>query len=429
MKKIISLITLFSAAALLLISFISFSSPQEVKAQNIDSLKSVVSTGFSFKKDLRQGDTDTDVRELQRVLNAGSGTVVSNNGVGSHGQESTYFGSLTKAAVIKFQEKYRSDILTPNGLITGTGFVGQSTRAKLNLLIGASSSITTTSNSNNNISMTVCQFIDLLANLGVISSTKASSAKSANNCDTAIDTTWLDSPVSTSTATTTATSTINSFQIFYNNLYYSNSDNGVLTSNSNDSDSMDIWDSIASTSYSTIDDWWTSAISTSSSGVSSSTTYTFTATSTSSSTDSYMTIDPDDPIVDEAKSLDQVQIQSDFLSCGYPFQNGAFVVISRRDQMLGKYLWIMGKSQLVDNLGGALIGNITGGGDGDSEDATFEPPLSVPEKGMILYLILGEKADCTAYGEMETILRAYLTFQDEDWVKEQEGMSTSTDSF
>jgi len=45
------------------------------------------------------------------------------------------FLTLTKEAVIRFQEKYRQDILEPLGLEHGTGYVGPKTREKINQLI------------------------------------------------------------------------------------------------------------------------------------------------------------------------------------------------------------------------------------------------------------------------------------------------------
>ncbi len=45
------------------------------------------------------------------------------------------FGPLTSFAVIRFQEKYASEILTPIGLSGGTGYVGIQTRTKINQLL------------------------------------------------------------------------------------------------------------------------------------------------------------------------------------------------------------------------------------------------------------------------------------------------------
>ncbi|MBI3638570.1 hypothetical protein HY227_02395 [Candidatus Wolfebacteria bacterium] len=46
------------------------------------------------------------------------------------------YDEMTASTVVEFQEKYREEILTPVGLQHGTGYVGKSTRAKLNKLYG-----------------------------------------------------------------------------------------------------------------------------------------------------------------------------------------------------------------------------------------------------------------------------------------------------
>ena len=93
---------------------------------------------FSWNSNLKAGSSGNDVLRLQQFLNSDADTTIALSGVGSSGAETTTFGSLTKNAVIKFQNKYSAEILAPNGLSSGTGIVGVSTRAKLNALCGAS---------------------------------------------------------------------------------------------------------------------------------------------------------------------------------------------------------------------------------------------------------------------------------------------------
>ncbi len=89
----------------------------------------VQETSPLFQSDLQQESRGEEVRELQNCLAQFSDIYPS-------GKVTGYFGPETKAAVIKFQEKYAEDILAPWGFSRGTGLVSRTTRKKLNEICG-----------------------------------------------------------------------------------------------------------------------------------------------------------------------------------------------------------------------------------------------------------------------------------------------------
>jgi peptidoglycan hydrolase-like protein with peptidoglycan-binding domain len=82
----------------------------------------IPTTRVTFTRDLRVGSSGADVKKLQQVLN-NSGYIISTTGVGSKGNEGTYFGAKTSAALLKFQQA--------RGL-PAVGWVGPKTRVFLN---------------------------------------------------------------------------------------------------------------------------------------------------------------------------------------------------------------------------------------------------------------------------------------------------------
>lgn len=96
------------------------------------SLSGQRSTCGAFFTNLSFGMSDNaQVRCLQEFLkNQGSA-------IYPEGLMTGNFGPLTKAAVVRFQERYATEILSPLELSEGTGFFGSSSRAKANALLGS----------------------------------------------------------------------------------------------------------------------------------------------------------------------------------------------------------------------------------------------------------------------------------------------------
>lgn len=91
-----------------------------------------------FNKNLKFGDgtgeaaaKEDEVRNLQVALEKDGFEVNDDEQKGG-----ASFEESTASAVVGFQQKYKDEVLTPWGLKNGTGYVGKSTRAKLNKLYG-----------------------------------------------------------------------------------------------------------------------------------------------------------------------------------------------------------------------------------------------------------------------------------------------------
>jgi len=83
-----------------------------------------------FTATLKYGDTNNEVKCLQLFLKSQGASIY------PEGKVTGYFGSLTKNAVMRFQEKYVQEILTPAGFTKPTGIVGKYTNAKIRQILG-----------------------------------------------------------------------------------------------------------------------------------------------------------------------------------------------------------------------------------------------------------------------------------------------------
>lgn len=128
-----------------LFSFGAYAQAQRSTAELLEAISELLLTAAALKEDLARiegnvlfptdlqlGDAGIDVFLLQQLLNTNPITQVAQTGPGSPGVETLLFDTNTYEAVVRYQELYRDEILTPEGLSKGTGYVGPSTRAHLN---------------------------------------------------------------------------------------------------------------------------------------------------------------------------------------------------------------------------------------------------------------------------------------------------------
>ena len=86
----------------------------------LSSAQGTATASYNFTRDLTLGSKGDDVKALQQFLNA-NGYAVASSGAGSAGNETTYFGSLTRTALGKYQAAV--------GISPTAGYFGPKTRA------------------------------------------------------------------------------------------------------------------------------------------------------------------------------------------------------------------------------------------------------------------------------------------------------------
>lgn len=106
------------------LNFNLFSShKQELCQYTQTGVQTTPSSKFTFARNLTTGMNGEDVLALQKLLNT-KGFTIAQNGAGSPGNETNFFGSLTKAALAKFQ--------AANSISPAIGYFGPITRAFVN---------------------------------------------------------------------------------------------------------------------------------------------------------------------------------------------------------------------------------------------------------------------------------------------------------
>jgi len=103
---------------------------EETEEPAIGSDVPVECEGVELNRSLSVGMEGQDVKCLQVMLNQDLDEPLADSGPGSPGNETSYFGSITEAGVVRFQERHQARVLAPIGLSGGTGYFGQRTRLR-----------------------------------------------------------------------------------------------------------------------------------------------------------------------------------------------------------------------------------------------------------------------------------------------------------
>lgn len=96
------------------------------RAQLIEIISNLImqlQSNYQFENNFSLGSEGQDIKELQKILNEDPETQVASSGNGSSGNETEYFGNLTKNALIKYQNKHS---------LTASGVLDEETRFYLN---------------------------------------------------------------------------------------------------------------------------------------------------------------------------------------------------------------------------------------------------------------------------------------------------------
>lgn len=97
-------------------------------AWNANEWKAPPPSGITLSQNYRAGDRGTEIQSLQKFLNV-NGFQIASAGPGSPGRETAYFGTLTRAALKRFQDANRAETLDVRGAAEGSGYLDLITRA------------------------------------------------------------------------------------------------------------------------------------------------------------------------------------------------------------------------------------------------------------------------------------------------------------